>query len=134
MKACSLPSAIVHSVSAITARTRVVKFFGTSCANNPVCIWIVGINYADYCIGYESERQYQTDGSSGRRHPFQEAATAEQRLYHALNTRFDELLFLRYKATNASPFEFEWVDHISTNLDYAAALARISEKYDNWFC
>ena len=65
-------------------------------ANNPVCVGIVGINHADYCIGYEGERQYQTDGSSGKRHPFQEAATAEQRLYHALNTRFDELLFLRY--------------------------------------
>ena len=46
---------------------------------------------------------------------------------------FDEFLVLRYRATNAAPFPFEWVDYHSTRLDYAAALSRIGSRYQQRF-
>jgi hypothetical protein len=46
---------------------------------------------------------------------------------------FDEFLVLRFKATNAPPYPFEWVDYKETRLDYAAALSRISARYQQRF-
>ena len=40
---------------------------------------------------------------------------------------------LRFKATNAPPYPFEWVDYNETRLDYAAALSRISARYQQRF-
>lgn len=108
-------------------RDQVAQFhFG---ATAPVCVGIVGINHADRCVSYEGERVWPTDGES-RKHPVQEAAEAERRLKATLSTKFDELIFLRYRATNEDPFPFEWVDDIETRRDYGAALTRISRKYD----
>lgn len=101
-------------------------------ANNPVCVGIVGINYAAKYVSYEGDRAYPTDGVRDR-HPIQEAAHVEQRLSLDLETTFDELLFLKYRATNEPPYPFEWVDPKETLLDYGAALARISDKYDTRF-
>ena len=106
-----------------------VKQFQTH-ANNPVCIGIVGINHAEYYVGYEGERANPTDGTGRYRHPIQEAEQAQRRLSDALDTRFDELLFMRYRATNEPPHPFKWVDHVNTRIDYAAALVRISNAYD----
>ena len=36
-------------------------------------------------------------------HPVQEAEEAERRLRDALSRKFDELIFLRYRATNEAP-------------------------------
>lgn len=106
-----------------------VKQFQTH-ANNPVCVGIVGINHAERYVGYEGERANTTDGTGKYRHPIQEAEQAERRIYDALSTRFDELLFMRYRATNEPPYPFEWVDHVNTRIDYGAALVRISNAYD----
>jgi hypothetical protein len=46
---------------------------------------------------------------------------------------FDEFLVLRFKAINEAPFPFEWVNLNETKLDYAAALARISARYQQRF-
>jgi hypothetical protein len=46
---------------------------------------------------------------------------------------FDEFLVLRFKATNAPPCPFEWVNYSETRLDYAAALSRISARYQQRF-
>jgi len=46
---------------------------------------------------------------------------------------YDEFLILRFKATNAPPYPFEWVDYSATKLDYAAALSRISSRYQQRF-
>ena len=102
-------------------------------ANNPVCIGIVGINYADVYVSYEGDRSFRTDGSATYRHPAQEAAAVEGKLSHALYTTFDELLFLRYRATNEPPYPFKWVNPINVRKDYGAALARISDAYDTRF-
>lgn len=101
-------------------------------AGTPICIGIVGVNYADYTIGYEGERAYRTDGGKYL-HPNQEAAEAEARLKAEATPTFDELIFLRYKATNDPPYPFEWVNYIETFQDYGAVLTRISRTYDTRF-
>ena len=99
-------------------------------ANAPICVGIVGINHADHCVSYEGDRTWPTDGLR-HKHPKQEADEAERRLKDALSaTKFDELIFLRYRATNEDPYPFEWVDDVETRLDYGAALTRISRAYE----
>ncbi len=74
-----------------------------------------------------------TTGKQGFLHPFQEAPDAEQRLLAHAAPSFDEFVVLRFKATNASPYPFEWVNYDETRLDYAAALSRISARYQQRF-
>jgi len=100
---------------------------------NPICVGIVGINHAKRCISYEGERAFPTTGKAGFTHPYQEAPEAERRLRLDAEPKFDEFLVLRYRATNESPYPFEWVSEKDTRLDYAAALARISSQYQQRF-
>lgn len=65
--------------------------------------------------------------------PCRKADEAERRLRDALSQKFDELIFLRYRATNEPPYAFAWVDHTETHRDYSAALTRISRAYDDRF-
>jgi hypothetical protein len=102
-------------------------------AGNPICVAIVGVNWADYTIGYEGTRAYRTNGKLYE-HPIQEAAEAEDRLQTEVAPKVDELIVLRYKATNdpdTNPaFQFDWVSYVDTFQDYGAALIRISREYD----
>lgn len=90
------------------------------------------MNYAAYRIGYEGAREWRTDGRT-HKHPIQEAKDAESRLIADVASKFDEFLFLRYKATNDDPYPFEWLNYIGTFQDYGAALTRISRAYDTRF-
>jgi hypothetical protein len=98
----------------------------------PICVAIVGINHADYCCSYERDRVWATDGKK-HKHPVQEAADAESRIVAQVSPHYDELLILRYKATNVEPYPFQWVSQKDTRLDYAAILTRISRQYDQRF-
>lgn len=100
---------------------------------SPICIAVVGINQAESTIGYEGDRPFPTTGKEGFLHPYQEAATAERRLGAVAAPGFDEFIVLRFKATNAPPFPFEWANYNETRLDYAAALSRISARYQQRF-
>ena len=100
---------------------------------NPICVALVGINRAESTVGYEGDRPFPTTGKQGFPHPVQEAPEAERRLRADAAPEFDEFLVLRFKATNAPPYPFEWVDYNETRLDYAAALARISARYQQRF-
>ena len=100
---------------------------------SPICIAIVGINQADHTIGYEGDRPFPTTGKDGFLHPCQEAPAAERRLRAEAASDFDEFLALRFKATNEPPYPFEWADYNATRLDYAAALSRISARYQQRF-
>ncbi|MGA2271165.1 MAG: hypothetical protein ABSH44_22075 [Bryobacteraceae bacterium] len=95
----------------------------------PICVALVGINHAECMTSYEGDRPFPTTGTAGFPHPFQEAPAAERRLRSEAAPEFDEFLVLRFKATNVPPFPFEWVDYHETRLDYAAALSRISARY-----
>lgn len=96
---------------------------------NPICVAIVGINHAESTIGYEGDRPFPTTGKSGFLHPFQEAPEAERRLRTEVASDYDEFVTLLFKATNAAPYPFTWVDYNGTRVDYAAALSRISARY-----
>ena len=98
----------------------------------PICVGIVGINYAERCTSYEADRKYPTDGK-GNRHPIQEAATAEGRILSRVGSSYDELLFLRFRAENVPPFKFGWVDVVAMETDYAAVLTRITRRYEQRF-
>jgi len=101
-------------------------------AGNPICIGIVGINSSAVCTSYEGERAFRTDGKR-HKHPETEAAEAEARLREHALPKFDEFLFLRYRATNEPPYSFEWTDYLDTFKEYGAVLTRISRSYDTRF-
>ena len=96
-------------------------------ASKPLCLGIVGLNHADYTVGYEGDRSFTTDGRK-HKHPFQEADEAERRLIAEAKPRYDEFLLLRYRAQNDEPYRFDWVDLKATELDYGAILTRISRE------
>ena len=100
---------------------------------HPICVAVVGINHADNYTSFEGERQVPTTGAGGFLHPIQEAAKAEQRLLTEAKPAFDKFLVLRYRATNIAPYAFEWVAYDDLRLDYGAALARISGRYQQRF-
>jgi hypothetical protein len=66
-------------------------------------------------------------------HAVQEAAQAEQRLLDKARPAFDEFQILLFRATNAKPFPFEWVDLTSTEMEYSSVLTRVSRQYDRRF-
>jgi hypothetical protein len=92
-----------------------------------VSVAVVGINYAAFTVGYEGDRSFPTDGR-GHKHPAQEAASAERHIVErVVNARvYDEVVLLRYRAINAEPFPFEWVDFERTREAYRASLIRLS--------
>jgi hypothetical protein len=100
---------------------------------NPICVGIVGVNQANRCVSHEGDRAFPTTGHGGFMHPFQEAPEAERRLVADAAPAFDEFLLLRYRATNEPPYPFEWVNYKDARLDYAAALTRISSRYQQRF-
>lgn len=112
-------------------RNQVVQF--RRGGGSPICVAFVGINQAESVVGYEGDREIPTTGRDGYLHPYQEAPKAEARLMAQAAPDFDEFLVLRFKAKNAPPFLFEWVDYDKTRLDYAAALTRISARYQQRF-
>ena len=99
---------------------------------NPICVAFVGINFAECYVSFEGKRKWPTDGKKYK-HPIQEAPQAEKRLMDRAHPAFDEFQILRFRATNAKPFPFEWVDLSSTELEYSSVLTRISRDYDRRF-
>ena len=95
---------------------------------NPIKVAIVGINHAPYCVSYEKDRVFRTDGKT-HRHPIMEAAEAEKRLISNAASAYDHFIILRFIATNDPPFAFNWLKPNDVVADYGAALARISAAY-----
>lgn len=97
-----------------------------------ICVGIVGINHAAKYTGYEGKNKWPTDGRKYV-HPSEEAADAERRVLADSAPAFDELVVLRFDATNVAPFPFNWVTPGATQADYSAALIRISRLYEARF-
>jgi hypothetical protein len=95
----------------------------------PICIGIVGINHATSYTSFEGDRVWPTDGRKTP-HPFQEAHQAEYRLLPRIRDDFDEVIVLRYIATNVEPFPFSWLNTTDTESQYSASLLRISREYE----
>lgn len=100
-------------------------------SSKPICVGVVGINYADEMTSFEGDRSYPTDGRKYK-HPIQEAEQARHRLSETAKL-YDEFLILRFKARNQEPYAFEWVNERDTRQDYTAALQRISIEYQHRF-
>lgn len=99
---------------------------------NPICVAFVGINFAEQYVSFEGRKRWPTDGKKYK-HPIQEAVQAEQRLNDKARSAFDEFQVLRFRATNAKPYPFEWVDLSITELEYSALLTRVSREYERRF-
>ncbi len=99
---------------------------------NPICVGIVGVNYAENYTSYEGLVEWPTDGRK-HKHPAQEAPEAERRILQYAAPGFDEFLLLRFRATNVTPFPFEWTDQGRTRNEYSALLLRVSREYDKRF-
>lgn len=100
---------------------------------SPICVGIVGLNWAKAYTGYEGSAMWPTDGKKNK-HPVQEAADAESRLVARVQSHFDEFIFLNFKASNVPPnYDFAWVDQKKTERLYGASLVRISREYDKRF-
>jgi hypothetical protein len=98
----------------------------------PICIGLAGINFASTYTSYEGEKSWPTDGKK-HKHPAQEAEQAERRIIARAASDFDEFQILRFRATNVSPFPFEWVNYDQTASEYSALLLRVSREYDRRF-
>ncbi len=100
---------------------------------SPICVGIVGVNWANAYTSYEGEAVWPTDGKK-RKHPIQEAADAESRLLSRVAPHFDEFIFLNFRASNTPPaYDFSWVDQKKTAKLYGASLVRISRQYETRF-
>ena len=99
---------------------------------NPVCVALIGINFAEQYVSFEGRKRWPTDGRKYK-HPIQEAAQAEQRLNDKARSAFDEFQILRFRATNIAPYPFRWLDLVTTELEYSALLTRITREYDRRF-
>jgi len=99
---------------------------------NPICVAFVGINFAERYVSFEGKKKWPTDGKKYK-HPIQEGTQAEQRLKDKAQSTFDEFQILRFRATNAKPFPFEWVDLGTTEMEYSSVLTRVSREYDRRF-
>lgn len=97
-----------------------------------ISVAVVGINHASFAVSYEGDRAFRTDGRSNK-HPYQECAEAERRIREFVRPHYDELVFLRYSATNDKPYAFQWMNEGETRADYDAALIRISSQYQRRF-
>jgi hypothetical protein len=95
----------------------------------PITVGIAAINWAEHYCSIEGDRPWPTDGKKYK-HPIQEAVEAERHLRERAAPEFDEFIFLHFVATNEEPFAFAWRDEKRTAMDYGAALARISARYE----
>jgi len=80
---------------------------------NPICVGIVGVNWAQAYTSYEGRKSWPTDGKK-HKHPAQEAAQAERRLMDRVKPHFDEFVVLQFIASNTRPYDFAWVNQADT--------------------
>ena len=97
----------------------------------PITVALVGINHAPHYVSYEGEKPWPTTGKGKYKHPYQEAAEVERRLYEQAAPNFDEFLVLPFIATNADPYAFAWVNENKMQLDYGAILVRVSNTFSH---
>ena len=99
-------------------------------AHNPsaIKVAIVGVNFATTYTGHEGDRQF-----IAKTPPAREATEFARRIEDKADPQYDELLILRFQATNNPPYEFNWVNAQETEQLYGSALVRISAEYDRRF-
>ncbi len=89
---------------------------------------IVGVNFADRYTSYEGARAFPAKYAPGR-----DAPEVVERLDRLVRPTYDELVILKFRATNRSPYPFEWVSQEDTRLLYSSALLRLGDEYEDRF-
>lgn len=92
-----------------------------------ITVGVVGVNFANEYTGYEGDRAYDAHTPPGR-----EAAEVVRRL-EQVRAGFDELLILKFRATNRPPHNFEWVSLTDARQEYRSILVRVSDEYETRF-
>lgn len=124
-----LAKAMIKQIDRVVSDlTKQVTHFKSK-GGTPITVGIAGINWADHYCSIEGEVLWPTNGKKYK-HPIQESAEAERHLRERAAPAYDEFIFLHFLATNEEPFNFAWKDEKRTAMDYGAALARISAKYE----
>ena len=95
---------------------------------NVITVGIVGVNYADRYVGWEGDRPFPA-----KTPPSREADDFANRILRAVGSQYDELLILKFKATNIQPYDFQWLNLKETEQLYGSALVRISAEYERRF-
>lgn len=95
-----------------------------------ITIAIIGVNHAIRYSSYEGDRVFLAEGA---RSPAAEGPKAILRLDAGVRHDFDEFIVLPFQATNSAPFPFDWVDFVSTENLYSAALIRTLRLYETRF-
>jgi|SRR5581483_6999099 len=111
---------------------RQTQEFKKRTTGSPICVAIVGVNFAESYTSYEGTREFPTDGKRYK-HPIQEAQDAISRLRQYAHPSFDEFLILTFRASNISPYPFSWLDEARTVMEYSALITRVSRDYDRRF-
>jgi hypothetical protein len=118
----------------ITDLTNQAKEFKKKGGDKAITVGLVGVNHASVYTSYEGkDRVWKTDGTSKYRHPVQEAEAAKTLLRNQAVPAYDEFIFLEFDASNAEPFPFKWLNESATKREYAAALSRILDRYNDRF-
>jgi hypothetical protein len=95
---------------------------------NVVGVGIVGVNHADTYVNWEKDRPFPA-----KTPPSREASDFASRIEQAVGNLYDELLILKFKATNIEPYDFQWLNLRETEQLYGSALVRISAEYERRF-
>jgi hypothetical protein len=93
-----------------------------------ITVGLVGVNWSPIYTSYEGAREYPADPP-----PAREAPQAIERVQQRVTGAFDELLILSFRATNVSPYPFDWVEEPQLRKEYSAALLRISNEFEARF-
>jgi hypothetical protein len=93
-----------------------------------ITVGLVGVNWSPVYTSYEGDREYPAAPP-----PAREASQAIERVQQRVTDAFDELLILSFRATNVSPYPFDWVDESQLRKEYSAALLRISNEFEARF-
>jgi hypothetical protein len=89
---------------------------------------IVGVNHAGEYTGWEGDRPFPAKAA-----PSREAVEIIRRVETRIRPLYDELLILRFSATNRPPYNFSWVNPTQTLHEYNAILLRVSDEYEARF-
>jgi hypothetical protein len=95
---------------------------------NAIRVAIVGVNHASAYEGYEGTRVFRA-----KRAPAAEAAAVIEFIVAGVESHFDELIVLRFAATNIAPFPFDWIDLNATRRLYSAANLRVGDLFQQRF-
>lgn len=97
-------------------------------SDSAIKVAIVGVNFAAAYTGHEGTRTFEAKVP-----PEREAPEIVRRVNQFVRPHFDELLILRFRATNRPPYAFEWVDEDDARLEYGSILVRVSNEYERRF-